>query len=224
MIGIERYEEAFATLRMLETSSLFSQAKQPFVLLAGSSPVLLSAPHNCEQFREGSVKFSEPDSGVMALLAASKHDLSCAVKLRCDDDDANWDENSTYREAIVSFVKNNGIRFLLDLHQLSPKRPQALILGTGKGANIHERQDLVPMFRKAFESRGIVPFAVDEVFCACYENTVCAWVSKRTGIPCFQLEMNCGWFMKDDPRFDPIAMYSAVSECVSLLAKEVDVT
>ena len=93
-----------------------------YELLSGSGPVMISAPHSVEQTRNGSIKYAEPETGVLAKML--HEELGCPVIYKTGNkgDDANFDEESSYKNALIEYVKNNNILFVLDLHQLAPFR------------------------------------------------------------------------------------------------------
>ena len=216
--SIKLYEEALEWVRAAEQSAA-TAASASFVLQSGSLPIMLSAPHNVEHVREGVTKYAEPETGPLAYAIGRMYDCPFIIQVRNDSLDPNWDEQSAYRDAVYAYVVENGVRFLLDLHQLSPKREQDIILGTGKGDNIVGWDHLVPKIKAAFNGHGLANVAVDEVFSATYPHTVSASTAREAHIPCFQVEMNSALFMPENPRYNPLAVCEALSDIVSLLGR-----
>ena len=163
--------------------------EQSFVLLEGTGRVMVSAPHSVGQTRNGRAKISEPQTGTLARML---HDeLNCPVifKTKNCGDDANFDAVSPYKEALAEYVKRCGIKFLLDLHQLSPKRDVQINLGTGRGKNV-ARAEYVEAAVNAFCNHGICKIGIDTPFAAACPNTVSSYISRTCGIPCMQIEIH----------------------------------
>lgn len=215
------YQETNNILRFFEKSNLAHHSKQDFIIISGHSQVMLSAPHNIEQTRQGQIKYSEPDTGVLALSLGLINDVNFAIKFRNDNNDANWDENSLYRSTVVEYIKNNNIKMLFDLHQLSPAREQDIIIGTGGGNNTFGYQYLVPYIEKCFKDENLSHIAVDEIHSATYKYTVSAFVSHKLEIPCFQIEMNSSLFDENNSRYNIEGIVNALTNVVKLAETEV---
>ncbi len=160
-----------------------------FEILKGKGKVMVSAPHSVAQTRLGKLKYSEPQTGALAHLL---HDsLNCHViyKTKNLGDDANFDENCDYKTALCEFVRQNGIVFLIDLHQLSPRRKELINIGTGDLKNLKEKWHL-DLVVSAFANQDIQNLKIDYPFKASYPYTVSAYVSKNCGISCIQIELN----------------------------------
>lgn len=165
-------------------------AFEGFVLYRGSNPVMISAPHAVAVTRNGTLKPIEPFTGTLASLSADQ--LGCPIIVKTADcgEDPNDDEESRYRDALCSFVDREGVAALLDLHQMNPNREHDVMVGTGEGANIFGRGDLLACIVDALDARGFDLVGVDEYFRALGACTVSAATARRCGIPCFQLEIN----------------------------------
>lgn len=171
--------------------------RAPFVLLPGRSGgdswrVMISAPHSVEQMRNGSIKFGEYDTGVLARLLYDE--LGCPVIYKtCNcNDDANYDEVCGYKETLKRFIteKGGGIRYLIDLHEMHPRRENLYDLGTGNGRNIEAGPEILDVVKGELEVRGFEHIAVDDIFDAGYRYTVSAFTARECGISCLQVEIN----------------------------------
>lgn len=161
-----------------------------FKFVKGSGAVMISAPHAVEQRRAGRRKYAEPYTGVLARFLYDELHCPVIYKTRNCGDDANRDEKSPYRDAAEEYVKRNGIRYLIDLHQMSAERSERIDLGTGEGANIKSDPELLSIVRNEFESRGFSPVTVEAHFPAVHPNTVSASIARNCGIACIQIEIN----------------------------------
>ena len=162
---------------------------QAFELIDGKGKVLISAPHCVSQTRNGKIKFSEPHTGVLAKML---HDaLGCPIicKLANLGDDANYDEVSDYKDALLDYIVQNDIKFVIDLHQLAPSREVLLNIGTGGYTNLSDEK-IVLLLKQKFESYNIRQISIDTPFTGGYPHTVSAFVAREGKIQSVQLEIN----------------------------------
>lgn len=166
-----------------------------FIILNGNKKIMFSAPHSVEQTRDGKIKFSEPETGEIAkelnLLG-----FPCIIKTKNNNDDANFDEFSLYRNELISYIKENKIIALIDLHEMASYREQNICLGTGGeeclnllGDHIKE-QKLQEYFSSYFKN-----VTINKPFGAKYPFTVSRYISQNCNIPCVQVEINCKLFV-----------------------------
>lgn len=167
-----------------------SENKSSFTLLDGQGSVLISAPHSAEQTREGKVKYGEYQTGVLASLLHDKIDCPIIVKTHNCNDDANFDEQSPYKESLCQYIIDNNIKYVIDLHQLAPRRIENIDLGTGRGKNIKVDPFLLDVVKTHFESLGLENITIDAPFDASYPFTVSSFVASRCNIACIQIEIN----------------------------------
>ena len=168
----------------------FRGAFEGFELFDGDNPVMISAPHAVAVERKGEMKPIEPFTGTLAYLMADSLGCPTIVKTADCGEDPNDDEESRYRDTLCAFVQLHGVAALLDLHQMNPTREHDVMIGTGEGRNIFGREDLLACIVDAFEAHGFDAVGVDEYFRALGACTVSASTARRSGIPCFQLEIN----------------------------------
>lgn len=162
---------------------------ESFELLEGEGRVIVSAPHSVEQTREGKIKFAEPQTGVLALLL---HDeLNCPVifKTKNCNDDANYDEQSPYKDALSDYIKKSEIKFLIDLHQLSSKREVSINLGTADYKNISDL-NILNIILDEFSSQKSGLIQIDEPFDASNPYTVSSYIHNKCNIQSIQIEIN----------------------------------
>lgn len=163
--------------------------EKDFRIIPGKKPIMFSAPHSVKHFREGKDKLPEYRSGVIAVFLSELCDAHLIYKTKNKMDDANYDEQSNYRNELIQYIKENRIGLLFDLHISAAFREFSLDIGTGFGKNIQNRSDLLDILRSGLENCYPV-VSVDSTFAATHPYTVSASVAKETGIPCFQIEIN----------------------------------
>lgn len=170
-------------------SELSSYSDRPFLILPGNGIVMLSAPHAVEQTRDGRIKSAEKETGIIALEINKIIGAPVIIKTKNCGDDANNDPSSSYRHYLISYIKENGIKFLIDLHQLSSKRTVLIDLGVNGYRNFRDR-GLVDMIANTFAKHGISGIEIDKPFAASGRNTVSCDISRKTGIDAIQIEIN----------------------------------
>jgi hypothetical protein len=169
-----------------------------FELVSGELPTVVSAPHAVTHLRDGRPKPSEDYTGAMALVLACECGCHAIVASRTSDSDPNHDplEQSRYKQALVAYVREQGIRLLIDLHGMSAASGALVALGTADGATVRAdpgvrdavsailRERLAPLAERYGR-----PVEVDGRLAARGEHTVCATVAHECGIACLQIEM-----------------------------------
>jgi len=91
-----------------------------FQIVKGKIPVIISAPHAVEHLRLGfSVKSPKPNeinTAAILKIICKKTGSWGIISTKRFIKDPNWYKKSDYRRQIEKLVKENGIRFLIDLH------------------------------------------------------------------------------------------------------------
>lgn len=169
--------------------------------LPGNAPVIVTAPHASEQERDGKRKFAEPDTARIAAGLNHVVGAHAVIKPEGNLNDPNWDEKSDFRDTVVRIVNHHEIRFGIDLHQMSPDRPQDVIIGTAYGRNLLGHPEYADTLVSAFRLYGLNP-VVDEIFPAAGLRRVSSDVAKRAGVPYLQMEMNTRLVSGEDTRLE----------------------
>jgi hypothetical protein len=164
--------------------------KASFEILNGTGTVMFSAPHAVIQTRNGANKAAERYSGILCKLLNEEYKHPVIYKTRYLQDDANYDTVSDFRDALCRYVSKNKIRFVIDLHQLNPKRRMDVCIGTGYGKNIAGHEELVGVIRDCFAAHGIKNVTVDDPYPAQDPNTVCSTVAGCCSVPAIQLKIS----------------------------------
>ena len=105
------------------------------VLLAGENHVLLSAPHGVKQTRLGKPKVAEIGSLALVLRLHKDTNSFFIAKTKNNFDDANFDEHSPYKYDVAKCVRENDIKYFVDIHGLAAHRKCDVNLGVHLGLN-----------------------------------------------------------------------------------------
>lgn len=173
------------------------KAVDPFTWLDGNSGIVFSAPHNVEQYRDGTIKKAEPNTGPIVIEMNRKHGCPCIYRTAYGLSDPNYDRESEYRDFLIKKIEGQKSTILLDLHQMDSSREMDICIGTGRGRNILGRHDIAEILKEAFVKNNIRNVTIDDPFPASYRFTVSSVVSRSCSIPSVQIEMNAGLFTDD---------------------------
>lgn len=202
--------------KIMKLETLFSDnqydgsGNTAFVIEEGNIPIMVSAPHAINQFREGQVKWADMYTGGIARYL---HEVTgCHLIYSCmfTESDPNYDEPGTnkYQDALKEFVDAHRVAFLIDLHGASKTREYAMEMGTAPEQNpipgVEYEQDpslheykfvsclIKNIFEKNFQSSALKIKDVwkNQIFAAGDQNTVTKYISENTATACIQLEVN----------------------------------
>ena len=108
--------ESYRQKVKLRNQFLKENEENNFVCITKNSPLLISLPHAVSQIRLGKLKVAEIGSFYVGYILAEELCANLIVKTKNNNDDANFDEVSPYREKIKQLISNCGVRYLLDIH------------------------------------------------------------------------------------------------------------
>lgn len=169
--------------------SLNVESEKSFVLEDGKDFVMISAPHCVTQTRMGRLKQAEPQTGAIALLL--REELNCPIIYKTSNigDDANFDLISNYKNSLEAYIKEKRIKFLIDLHQLSPNRQIAIDIGTGKNKNLQDGK-ILDIFLEEFTNKSLGIIMIDNPFSGATDRTISSFIHTTCKIQCAQIEIN----------------------------------
>lgn len=190
-----------------------------FVIKEGSGCIMISAPHCVEQLRNGKTKFAERQTGVLAEMLHELTDCPIILKTRPEDGDANYDAVCGYKTELSEYVKNNGIKFIIDLHQLSAERKVMVNLGTGNCKNVSDKT-LLNIFVSSFTKEKTGMLQIDEPFAGAFANTVSSYIHRNCGIPCMQIELNTRLLSEEYAEYNFEGVCKSLERCIRHLEKK----
>ncbi|MBQ8468369.1 MAG: N-formylglutamate amidohydrolase [Clostridia bacterium] len=138
------------------------------VFLCGkNSSVILSAPHGVRQWRNNKPKYAEPGTVNTLLHLQKLCECHAIVKTKNNRDDANYDEVSSYKSDLINYIKQNNIKYVLDIHSLAPERKCDINLGVNGGKNVETNTEIYRELVKSLAGAGFnvyldVPFSAGE--------------------------------------------------------------
>lgn len=166
-----------------------ANTNKSFDILKGKEKVFLSAPHSVRQLRNGIIKGKDSCTGTIAIALQKAINCYCIYKTKNCDDDANYDiENNSYKEEIVNTVKNENIKFLLDIHGAKNKQGFDIDVGTGNLVNLNNKTEYLKTFIDIGKKYKL-NITTDKVFKAETFHTVAHTIAEKNNIPCMQIEI-----------------------------------
>ena len=160
------------------------------VIVEGKNNILLSAPHGVSQVRLGKAKFGEIGSIATALVLQEQTDSWLIAKTKNNNDDANFDDESRYKNDIAQIILKNKIEYLIDIHGLAAKRNCDINLGTHLGRNIKNNEKVFNELYKALVENGFET-TIDQPFMAGVRTIAGSVSNKFPKLWTIQMEINC---------------------------------
>lgn len=218
---IEKFEEYFWKTSYNGGSGVL------YKLESGTVPILLSAAHAMRHFRNGKAKPPELYTG--GLVKYLHKVTGCSIMYLNDFQpyDANNDgvELSQYKQALLGFISENNIKFVIDVHGMTEQRDFAVEVGTcpiSGSSSLGEYDTILPeimsMFTKHLSTfyNDKMVVGVNSLFCANGKNTITSAVHSLLSVPCFQVEINADFRDYEKPE-QIAACAAAFVEIIELL-------
>lgn len=202
---IEKYEKRFSR------HNYNGSQKPGFIIVPGSIPVIVSAPHSVNQFRNGQLKWADKYTGSIAIALHKITNCHVIYASGYTGGDPNFDpiESNQYQKALIDYVNKHNIHVLIDLHGASASRPYAIELGTAPTRDENNniigeanpslkgfdfigkllRLSLSYMFKNINEANQTEIWD-NKIFDAGSINTVTKSISAHSGTSSIQLEIN----------------------------------
>lgn len=101
-----------------------------YIIKTGENLVMFTAPHTMEQQKEEGIKYGETFTKAIAMYVAKYTDSSYLIKLQDTGKDANREVKEDFKDMLLSLVKNNNIKLVIDLHGSKKEREYDVEFGT----------------------------------------------------------------------------------------------
>lgn len=167
-----------------------------FEVRKGGLPVIVTAPHSTQPFREGKYRFS--DGGSTAGLAVALHEI-CNISILYttypSPSDPNFYDDNDFKNQLGKLITEIKPIMLLDVHASHPYRPYEVDLGTMNGLSVLDDKQFIPALLDAFKQEGLVSTSVDW-FAASNNQTITKYASSK-GVPSVQLEFSATRMVSD---------------------------
>lgn len=191
-------------------NSYNGNGKKAFEIEKGNIPVMISAPHAVNQFRNGKIKYADTYTGAIAKYLHMVTGCHAIYSSKYTETDPNYDlpQNNNYQRKLKKYILDNEIYLLIDIHGASKERKFIIEMGTASikeknnvfsdecDPSLQEYQFIDDIIKEKFENelegkvlkQNIVWKNV--LFCAGKQNTITKYISKNTNAACIQIEIN----------------------------------
>jgi len=210
------HEEAFAVERVhfKKTKRGVSPKKvDPFLVMDGTAPLLVSAPHAVRTLREGTIKASDEFTGSYAFLLHREAGCHVIATKKLYGGDPNWDAPCIYKDRVREIVERHSIRLVLDLHGAARERPFDVDLGTMHGESLLGNQLVRDLIVDVFHAEGI-DGVTENRFAAAKQQTVTRFCAEELHIPAVQFEINHRFRAPNRNGADYVRMFRALAAIV----------
>ncbi len=175
-----------------------SEKQHAFRYISGRNRILISAPHGAVHLRDNKSKEEDEFTSAIARWVALRTSSHVLYLRRKVDYDANWDDDCPYKQKLESIIRENDIKFVLDIHGAAANRDFGIALGTMRGRSCPESQKktIIQVFRsEGFDknAQGLKRLDIDEVFTGRGKDdalTITRYVSDQLNISAAQFEIN----------------------------------
>lgn len=200
-----------------------------FKILNNKSKIMISAPHSVKHTREWEILPQDLLTWWIALYLWKRLNLPVIYSTSYKVWDPNFDENSNseYKQMLAKYIKENNIKFLIDLHGCRSFRDFSIELGTWWewNPNLLWNDKLLKIIDKSLndsmktyiqhKKRAITQ---NTIFSASRETTVSKFITMKCKIPTIQIEINKE--LRDINRFKDISLLvNALEDMIENLNK-----
>lgn len=191
---------------------------QDHVIFSGENNVLISAPHGVTQLRLGRLKVPEIGALAIALCLKKETDSFFIAKTKYNNDDANFDETSLYKDSIKRLIKQHNIKYIIDIHGLAQSRDCDVNLGTHLGDNVKTDLRAFDLLNKMLKNNGF-KVSIDQPFMA-GASTICGSIKKEfEDVWTLQIEINCGISNKKENFEKNQNLIKTISDWIKIITK-----
>ena len=113
------------------------------------------------------------------------------AKTKNNNDDANFDDKSLYKSSIEKLIKENKIKYVIDIHGLSAQRDCEINLGTHIGNNVKSNIKIFKNLYNALIENNFIT-QIDQPFMGGHKTIAGSMANKFSHIWTLQIEINSG--------------------------------
>ncbi len=178
----------FQEFKNIRKETLFNY-RDNFLSRATANDILISAPHGVSQLRLGKMKVAELGTIPIAIILANETNTNLILKTKNNNDDANFDQVSPYRDEIKKYIEDHNIKYIFDVHGMAKSRPYDINLGINFGQNIKNNMNLFNTLVQNLENEGF-SVSIDQPFAA-GPQTISGYFANTYNVWTIQIEINC---------------------------------
>lgn len=162
--------------------------EEKYRVLSGNTPVLISAPHSVNQFRDDDVRGAEKYTGAIARYL-NKTTGSFSVFQIFTHADPNTDEEHNYKNGIINLINNYDIKALIDIHSSNFKNDADIDIVTNERLTLCGKYDIIDAIKELGNKYDLV-VEENNVPNKEKENEIIFVTSLICGIPSIRIVIN----------------------------------
>lgn len=191
-----------------------------FNIVKGNIPIIISCPHARSHVQNGKKQQRDFYTGTIGKVVSNITGAHLIYITKELDFDPNYDPDTLYIRELIKYIKENNIKFLIDLHGMQRNHQKNVEIGTNSGYNVICDFNLINEIKTTIEAT-IPDVVVDEYFKA-GKRTISSRIRKNTNILTIQLELNRKYrAMKKRPK-SFVKMNNCLIELVFFINKYID--
>lgn len=163
--------------------------EEPFLVLHGNLPVLLSAPHAVRYYRQKKIKVSDQFTGSIVYLLNRLTGCHVIAATKLYGGDPNIDHPCIYKEKIAEICRKGKVKYVLDIHGAAREQEFDVDLGTNGGKSLLDKARMLETIEHNFVGFGLSRISHDHLS-ATSPNAIVNFVARELGIPSLQIEIN----------------------------------
>ncbi len=159
---------------------------QQILIKNGKYPVLLTSVHSMNQVKsDGSIKLAESYTKGIVKYIGQKTNIHYFIKMFDNGIDSNHTDDDEFKRKLISYVKNNNIKLVIDIHGAKKERLFDVELGTLN--NLSADYSTIMELKEAFEENGIINVSINNPFKG---GKITQALFLETDIEVIQIEIN----------------------------------
>ncbi|HZK85781.1 MAG TPA: hypothetical protein VFC58_14180 [Desulfosporosinus sp.] len=163
--------------------------EEPFLVLPGNLPILVSAPHAVRHYRHKKIKVSDLFTGSIVFLLNQLTGCHGIATTKVYGGDPNMDNPCIYKDRIAEICGRQKVKLVLDIHGAAREREFDVDFGTNGRKNLLDKSGVLETLERNFHGFGLSKISFDH-FAATKPNTIANFVARELRIPAVQIEIN----------------------------------
>lgn len=174
----------------LKECSEFESIEFPdFSVIPGSSNVMFSAPHSYTHKRKNRLKPRDVGTNTIVKMIKSLTNAHIIYTNKKLNYDPNYDKNNKYQQCLSKYIKENNIKYLIDIHGSKKIKNFDIEIGTNNLKNINNDKELLNEIKLIMKKYGMNHVRVDKIYKSS-NNTICNQINTKTKITTLQFEIS----------------------------------
>ncbi len=160
-----------------------------FKIDKGNNNIILSAPHAYKHFRNNKIKVNENNTSKIAKILGILTNSHVIYTYKDSKNDPNYDNDSEYKKELSKYIKENNIKYLIDIHGLDKNNDYSLEIGCNSYKNSSKK--FIELIKNSFNKYYKKEILIDNKFAAKSERRISSYISdKCENVNAIQLEIN----------------------------------